>query len=108
MLGATAAALRFIRRNYPAALGLYAMNAVSFLIVLGFYALVAPGAGGTGWSMWIGFLVGQAYVLARLWAKLAFWASETALFQGRLAHAKYVAAPIPRWPDSPVGEAIGR
>jgi hypothetical protein len=108
MLGATAAALRFIRRNYPAALGLYVMNAVSFLIVLGFYALVAPGAGGTGWSMWIGFLVGQAYVLARLWAKLAFWASETALFQGRLAHAKYVAAPIPRWPDSPVGEAIGR
>jgi hypothetical protein len=108
MLGATAAALRFIRRNCPAALSLYVMNAVPFLIVLGFYAAVAPGAGGTGWSMWIGFLAGQAYVLARLWVKLAFWASETALFQGRLAHAKYVAAPIPTWPDSPVGEAIGR
>ena len=42
----------------------------------------------------------RLYVLARLWVKLVFWASETALFQGRLAHAGYVAAPA-EWPDSP-------
>jgi len=35
-----------------------------------------------------------------------FWASETALFQGRLAHAGYVAAAKPVWPDSPAAEAI--
>ena len=29
-------------------------------------------------------------MLARLWIKLTFWASETALFQGRLGHAGYV------------------
>jgi hypothetical protein len=35
-----------------------------------------------------------------------FWASETALFQRRLAHAGYVAAPIPEWPDSPMADAL--
>ena len=57
--------------------------------------------------MWIAFAVGQLYVLVRLWVKLVFWASETSLFQGRLAHADYVAAPPPRWPESPAAEAIG-
>jgi hypothetical protein len=46
--------------------------------------------------------------LARLWAKLAFMASEIAFFQGELAHAGYVAAPLPVWPDSPAVEALGR
>ncbi len=66
-----------------------------------------PGAGSTGWSMWLGFAIGQLYVLARLWVKLVFWASETALFQGRLAHAGYVAAARPIWPESPAAEALG-
>jgi hypothetical protein len=57
--------------------------------------------------MWIAFGIGQLYVLARLWIKLVFWASETSLFQSRLAHAEYVAAPRPRWPESPAAEAIG-
>ena len=48
--------------------------------------------------MWLGFAVGQVYVLARLWVKLMFWASETALFQGRLAHAGYVVRPQPTGP----------
>jgi hypothetical protein len=39
--------------------------------------------------------------------RLQFAASQTALFQGRLAHAGYVARPIPAWPDSPAAEAIG-
>jgi hypothetical protein len=38
--------------------------------------------------------------------KLVFWASETALFQSRLAHAGYVARPLPTWPDSPAADAI--
>lgn len=107
MLGATAAAARFIVRNLPAAGGLYLINVILFAIVLAAYALVAPGAGGGGLSIWFAFSIGQAYVLARLWVKLVFWASETALFQGRLGHAGYVAAPIPVWPESPMAEAIG-
>src|SRR6185295_7292609 len=107
MLGATAAGARFIVRNASAAVGLYLLNVVLFALVLAAYAIVAPGAGGAGWSMWLAFLIGQGYVLARLWVKLVFWASATALFQGRLAHAGYLAAPIQEWPESPMASAIG-
>jgi len=87
---------------------LYLADFVLFVLVVAMYAAVAPGAGGIGATMWIGFAIGQAYVLGRLWVKLVFWASETALFQGRLAHAGYVATPEPTWPESPSVEAIGQ
>jgi hypothetical protein len=108
MLGATTAALRFVSQNLPAVLGLYLLNVLLFLVALGAYAVVAPGAGGTGWSMWLGVFVGQLFIVARVWVKLAFWASETALFQRRAAHAMYVAAPATEWPDSPMAESVGR
>jgi hypothetical protein len=107
MIGATLAAIRFIWRNFRVAASLYLIDVLLFVLVLAIYALVAPGAGGAGWSMWLAFGIGQGYVLARLWVKLVFWASETALFQGRLAHAVYVATPMPVWPDSPMADAIG-
>jgi hypothetical protein len=37
---------------------------------------------------------------------LAAYASATVLFQSRLAHAEYTAAPPLVWPDSPAAEAI--
>jgi hypothetical protein len=106
MLGAIRSAIGFIRRNGGAALILYFLDFVLFVIALAVYALIAPGAGRGGIFVWLGFAVGQLYILARLWVKLVFWASETALFQARLAHAGYVAAPRPTWPDSPTAEAI--
>jgi hypothetical protein len=106
MIGAIAAALRFIQRNFASAVSLYLLDFVLFLVAIGAYAAVAPGAGGAGWSVWVGVALGQLYILARLWVKLVFWASETALFQGRLAHAGYVAAPAPLWPESPAAEAL--
>jgi len=105
MLGAIAASVGFIRRNAGAAAAVYAADFALFLVVIALYSLVAPGA---GVSVWASFLVGQLYVIARLWVKLVFWASEAALFQGRLTHAGYVAAPKPAWPDSPMAEAINR
>jgi hypothetical protein len=107
VLGALGGAVRFLRRHGGAAATLYLADAVLFAAVLAVYAAVAPGAGSTGWSMWLGFAIGQLYVLARLWVKLVFWASETAFFQGRLAHAGYAAATRPIWPDSPAAEALG-
>jgi hypothetical protein len=107
MLGALRAAAHFVGRNSAAAALLYLADFALFGAALGLYAAAAPGAGSSGWSMWFGFGIGQIYLLARLWVKLNFWASETALFQGRLAHAGYVAAPEPRWPESPAAEAIG-
>lgn len=106
MIGAIAAAGRFIGRNSAAAVGLYVVDVLLFAAVVVLYAVVAPGAGGAGITMWIGFTMGQLYVAARLWVKLVFWASETALFQSRFAHAGYVASPQPVWPDSPAAEAL--
>jgi len=107
MIGAMIAGIRFIRRNLAAAAGLYLMDVLLVALVLAVYGLVAPGAGNAGWSMWLVVLLGQGYVAARLWVQLVFWASETALFQSRLAHAGYVATPAPMWPESPMAEAIG-
>jgi hypothetical protein len=106
-IGALIAALRFIARNPGRVLGLYALNALTFLALVGVWALAAPGAGGAGAWMWAGFAAGQLYLLGRLMIKLQFLASATALFQTRLAHAAYAAAPVPSWPDSPSAELIG-
>jgi hypothetical protein len=108
MLASIAAAVRFIGDHYGTAVGLYAADTGLFVLVIAVYAAVAPGAGGSGITMWLAFAAGQLYVLARLWVKLVFWASETSLFQSRLAHAGYVAAAAPAWPDSPTAEAISR
>jgi hypothetical protein len=106
MLSAINAAVGFIGRNLGGAVALFAANFGAFAVAVGVYAVVAPGARSAGPSMWLGVAVGQVYVLARLWVKLAFWASEIALFQSRLGHAGYVARPEPTWPESPAAEAI--
>ena len=72
------------------------------------WALVAPRVTAAGTGMWAAFLLGQCVVVARLAAKLHFLASQTALFQASLAHADYVAAPVPTWPESPAVEAVSR
>jgi hypothetical protein len=103
MIGAIAASWRFIRRNPIAVWAVYKMNALLFLIVIGVYYLAAPG----GNANLLAFAIGQLYIVLRVVVRLQFMASQTALFQERLAHAGYVARPIPRWPDSPAAEAIG-
>ena len=108
MLGATLAGCRFVRRRPGMCAGLYLANGLVLLAVMASYALLAPGAGGTGPSIWLAFLTGQAYVTARLASKLLFYATEIAYFQSQLAHAGYVAAPAPVWPESPTAEALGR
>jgi hypothetical protein len=105
-LGALPAAIRFVWRQRGRVASLYALNGMAFLILIAIWAFVAPGARSGGLTLWLGFLATQLYVLARLALKLQFLASETALFQSRLAHASYVATPMPAWPDSPSAELI--
>jgi hypothetical protein len=105
-IAATLAAARFIRRHGSGVLGLYGLNAVAFLLLIAVYALVAPGAPGSGASMWLALGLGELYIVGRHYLKLLFYASETAFFQGALAHAAYTAAPVPVWPDSPAAEMI--
>ena len=104
-LGALVASLRFIARNARAVVTLYLINMLVFLVVLALYALVAPGAA-SGVIAWVGFLVGQLYIVLRVAVRLQFAAAQIALFQGRLAHAGYAARPLPTWPDSAAAEAI--
>jgi len=97
MLGAVAAAIGFVRRNVAAALVLFAIE----------YAIARIGVDGLAvWNVWNGTPMLAASALVAVWMKLWIWASETALFQRRLAHAGYVARPEPWWPESPAAEAI--
>lgn len=104
-IGALTSAARFAARNVSTVAGLYLLNLLMFLGVLWLYAVVAPGAAG-GFAAWVGFLIGQLYITLRVFVRLSFAASQIALFQSRLAHAGYTAAPLPSWPDSPAAEAI--
>lgn len=106
MIGALVAACRFVLRHPAQAVGVYLVDGLLFVVVVGVYLAVVPGAGTTGWSMWVGVALSETYLLARLWVKLVFCASEVSLFQSLLAHAGYVAAPAPAWPESPSVEAI--
>ena len=108
MLGAVLAGWRFVRRHPAACLGLYAANGTVLAAVVGAYAVAAPDTVSTGTSMWWGFIAGQVYVAARLASKMLFYATEISYFQSRLAHAGYVAAPAPVWPESASAEALGR
>jgi hypothetical protein len=106
-IGALVAGARFAARHVPAVLGLYALNALAFLLLVAVYAGVSPGVPGGGWSMWLTLAIGECFILARHYLKLLFYASQTAFFQGTLAHAAYTAAPAVVWPDSPAAETIG-
>jgi len=103
MLGALTAAAGFVRRHPGGAIGLYLLDAACFVLVVAAYGMVAPGAPA---PLWWTLLVGQTYLLARLFVRLLFFASEVAFFQRALAHSEYTALPLPVWPDSPAAEAI--
>ena len=102
MTGALIAALRFIVRHPGRVAGVYALNAAVFVAVVAIWAAVAPGAGGSGASMWAGFAASQCYILARLVVKLQGLASGTAVFQRSLAHWGYSAVPLATRPEPPV------
>lgn len=103
MLGAFGASMRFIRRRSPRVAALYLVNAAAFVLILWLWSGLAPRAGA---ETWWAFLLAELYLLLRIWARLAFLASEVAFFQGELAHAEYTALPEPLWPESPAAEAI--
>ncbi len=106
-IGALLAGGRFVGRHAAQVLGLYGLNALAFLVLVVLYALVVPGAPRTGLGMWLTLGLGELYILGRHYLKLLFYASQTAFFQGALAHAAYTATPVPVWPDSPAAEMIG-
>ena len=107
MIGALAAAVRFVRSRPTSAIGLYVANGAILLSIVAVYGILAPGAGGAGPAVWTVFLGTQAYILARLASKLLSYASQTALFQSEFPVAGYVAAALPGSPEPPAAEALG-
>jgi hypothetical protein len=105
-LGGLMAGLRFARRHPGGTIGVYLLNAAAYVLVVLVYAAVAPGAPRSGLSVWLVLAIGQIYIVVRHYLKLVFYGSQTAYFQGALAHAAYAAAPPAVWPDSPAAEAI--
>ena len=104
-IGALAASARFVRRH-PGAIVLYFLNGGAFLLAVLAYAVIAPGAPRSGSAAWFVLAIGQLYIVLRHYLKLVFYASQTAYFQGALAHAAYTATPPLVWPESPAAEAI--
>jgi hypothetical protein len=106
-IGGLLAGTRFVSRHAGAIAGLYVLNTGLFLLLIAVYALATLVVSPAGRLPWLALLAGETYLLARHYLKLTFYASETAMFQARLAHADYAAAPPVVWPESPLAESIG-
>ncbi|HEY8550279.1 MAG TPA: hypothetical protein VIL35_10010 [Vicinamibacterales bacterium] len=104
---ALAAGARFARRHAGGLLLLYALLLASLTALLVLYALAAPTGASTAYPFWAGIVAGQIYVAGRIALKLLTYSSVTSFFQSALAHASYVAAPMPVWPESPAVETLG-
>lgn len=102
-LAAWTSSWRFVRRRFGRMSGLFLLNLLGQLVLLRLWLQVAPGAATPPYVALAATLV---YLVARIWARLAFIASETVFFQAELAHATYTAAPAVQWPDSASVEAI--
>jgi hypothetical protein len=100
-IGALLAAFRFIRRN-PASVVIFAAWALVELAVAAGMGTASAQVSGH-WPLVAITSLGDALLVA---VTLAWHASAIALFQSRLAHAGYTAAPPARWPESPAAEAI--
>jgi hypothetical protein len=106
MIGACISAWRFIRQRPLDVLGVYACLGVALIVWLAVYALIAPGARTQGGWIWFALLIGQLYIIGRLWLKLQTQASLVALYQAdfgrRFTAVRATSAPV--WPESPPAE----
>ena len=81
-LGALLRAVGFVARHPARTVGLYLALSLIALAVIGAYALVAPGAGqSTALGIALAFLVGQLFLVARLAARLTFFAAQMRLYE---------------------------
>ena len=102
-LGALLASIRFLRRN-PSGIGLMLVYGIAAYGANALYrSALASGAFAEEWQFRVST---EALLAVQLWLKLIAYASAIALFQSRLAHAGYTAAPPAVWPESASAEAI--
>lgn len=106
-LFALAAGWRFARRHARTLVALYLLLAGTLGLWLAAYFVVTTAVGSPSSWTWLAFAAGQVYVAGRVAIKLLTYAAVTAAFQSELAHAGYIAAPAPVWPESPLVETLG-
>jgi hypothetical protein len=108
-LGALVAGFRFVRRH-PLSILLFLLYATAAWAAASIPALpfaASATIGGVEAPEWWIAEIGAVVVLAVVaFLLLSLYASGIALFQSKLAHAGYTAAPPLEWPDSPAAEAI--
>ena len=99
--GSLMAAARFVRRNPAGAVIFVVFAGVIWGWIAAMDAIAPATTEGAAAVLFTALkLTGLAYF------GLALYASGIALFQSRLAHAGYTAAPPQEWPESPAAEAI--
>ena len=102
-LGALLAGIRFIRRNFVSVAILWMIYGVLHVAVgrAANWLTISPA------HPWIQRGINDAFFALLLWQATLFpYATAVALFQSRLAHAGYTAAPPAVWPESASAEAI--
>lgn len=104
-IGAVAASVRFLRRN-PSGLGIWIVFALAGYGLDNLYGFLVASSGVATPSNLKVRASQEAFLAIRLWLKLSAYGAGIALFQSRLAHAGYTAAPPAVWPESASAEAI--
>ena len=101
-MGALLGGGRFLFRN-PAALAMIVgLVAAGLLTELAHERVLLGGVEPSSTAV----LLKAGWIAAETFIVLTAFASSVSLFQARLAHAGYTAAPPPVWPDSPAAETI--
>ena len=104
-VGTVAASIRFLRRN-PSGLGIWIVFALAGYGLDSLYGSLVPSSAVATSSDLRVRAPQEAFLAIHLWLKLSAYAAGIALFQSRLAHAGYTAAPPAVWPESASAEAI--
>jgi hypothetical protein len=75
-------ALRFIGSHLVSTTGLYLCLGVVGIVLMLFYWLIVPGAGQASWVAITGvFLIGQLYILSRIWMRCLFYAGQATFYE---------------------------
>jgi len=71
-------ALRLIFSNFGKTFGLYLLIGICWIVVMLLYWLLVPGAGGSSVIIILAaFLLGQLYLISRIWLRCLFYSAQT-------------------------------
>jgi len=101
--GALLASIRFLRRNPSGVILMVAFGLAGYGVSVAYRSALMSAVFSEVWQFRVS---NEVFLAIQLWLKLIAYASGIALFQSRLAHAGYTAAPPAVWPESASAEAI--